>query len=288
MTENTPARSIAVLGTGLIGAAVARNLARKGFSVRAWNRTADKARPLTADGIEVFDNSADAVLDADIIVTVLKDGPAVNNALAGALPSVRRGAIWLQLSTVGIAANDALADLAAQNGIVFYDAPVQGTRQPAEQGKLVILASGPEEGRGIAQSVFDAIGQRTLWVSDKPGASSRLKLALNAYVFALTHGTAETLAIAKALGVDPVLVVEAVTGGPLDSGYFQGKAAAILKGDYTTSFSIHNGVKDAHLVVDALAGTDVQADLATAGLARFQRAADAGHGDKDIAASFLA
>lgn len=288
MTENNLTVAVAVLGTGLIGAAVARNLARKGFHVRAWNRTAEKAQALTPDGAQAFDNPADAIRDADVIVTVLKDGPAVNEAMAAALPGLRKGAIWLQLSTVGVEAIDTLAAFAEENGLVFYDAPVQGTRQPAEQGKLVILASGPEVGRGVAQSVFDAIGQRTLWVSDRPGASSRLKLALNAYVFALTHGTAETLAIARALGVDPALVVEAVTGGPLDSGYFQGKAAAMLKGDFTASFSIVNGVKDARLVVDALTGTGVQADLAASGLARFERIAEAGHGDRDIAASFLA
>ncbi|QRM32781.1 NAD(P)-dependent oxidoreductase [Microvirga sp. VF16] len=288
MADQNRALSVAVLGTGLIGAAITRNLARKGFNVRAWNRTPDKARALAADDVEPFDQPAEAVRDADVIVTVLKDGPAVTEAITAALPGLRKGILWLQLSTVGSEAIDALAAFAEKHGIVFYDAPVQGTRQPAEQGKLVILASGSEEGRKIAQSVFDAIGQRTLWVSDKPGASSRLKLALNAFVFALTHGTAETLAIAKALGVDPELVIEAVTGGPLDSGYFQGKAAAILKGDYTTSFSVNNGVKDARLVVDALAGTGVNADLAAAGLARFQRAVAIGHGDKDIAASFLA
>lgn len=288
MTENNLAISVAVLGTGLIGAAVARNLAHKGFQVRAWNRTADKAQALTADGAQAFDNPADAIQNADVIVTVLKDGLAVNEAMAAALPGLRKGAIWLQLSTVGVEAIDTLVAFAEENGLVFYDAPVQGTRQPAEQGKLVILSSGPEDGRSVAQSVFDAIGQRTLWVSDRPGASSRLKLALNAYVFALTHGTAETLTIAKALGVDPALVVEAVTGGPLDSGYFQGKATAMLKGDFTASFSVANGVKDARLVVDALTGTGVQADLAAAGLARFQRVEEAGHGDKDIAASLLA
>ncbi|WP_292894681.1 NAD(P)-dependent oxidoreductase [Nitratireductor sp.] len=288
MAENNPTVAVAVLGTGLIGAAIARNLARKGFHVRAWNRTAEKAQILTADGVQAFDNPVDAVRDADVIVTVLKDGPVVHKAMAAALPGLRKGVIWLQLSTVGVEAIDTLAALAEENGLLFYDAPVQGTRQPAEQGKLVILASGPEEGRRVTQSVFDAIGQRTLWVSDRPGASSRLKLALNAYIFALTHGTAETLAIAKALGVDPALVVEAVTGGPLDSGYFQGKAIAMLKGDFTASFSIANGVKDARLVVDALTGTGVQADLAAAGLARFQRVAEAGHGGKDIAASFLA
>lgn len=288
MTGNSSALPVAILGTGIIGAAVARNLARKGFAVRAWNRSAEKAQALAADGVTPFDNAADAVRGATIIVTVLKDGPAVDEAMNAALPGITKGAIWLQLSTVGVEATDCLSGFAAANGLVLYDAPVQGTRQPAEQGKLVILASGPNETRETAQCVFDAIGQKTLWVSDTAGVSSRLKLALNAYVFALTHGTAETLAIARALGVDPALVIEAVTGGPLDSGYFQGKGAAMLKGDFSTSFSVENGVKDARLVVDALKGTGVRADLAEAGLVRFERAAEAGHGDKDIAASFLA
>lgn len=288
MTDSASPLSVAVLGTGLIGAAIARNLTRKGFKVRAWNRTAGKAQVLKTDGVEAFETPADAARDADVLITVLKDGPAVSEAVAAALPALRKGAVWLQLSTVGAEAIDTLAAFAEENGILFYDAPVQGTRQPAEQGKLVILASGCAEGRSIAQQVFDAIGQRTVWVSDKPGASSRLKLALNAFVFALTHGTAEALTIARALGVDPALVVEVVTGGPLDSGYFQSKAAAILNEDYTTSFSVDNGLKDTRLVVEALAGTGVHADMVMAGLSRFQRAIAGGHGEKDIAASFLA
>ena len=288
MTDHSTALPVAVLGTGIIGTAVARNLARKGFAVHAWNRSAEKANALAADGVTPFEDAADAMRGAQIVVTVLKDGPAVTEAMAAALPGMSKGVIWLQLSTVGAEAIDNLASFAAENSFSFYDAPVQGARQPAEQGKLVILASGPEDKRQIAQSVFDAIGQRTLWVSDTAGASSRLKLALNAYVFALTHGTAETLAIARALGVDPALVIKALTDGPLDSGYFQGKGAAMLRGDFATSFSVENGVKDARLVVEALKGTGLRADLAEAGLVRFQRAAEAGHGDKDIAASFLA
>lgn len=288
MTDQSSSTRIAILGTGIIGAGVARNLARKGFAVRAWNRTPDKAHALADDGVAAIEEAADAVRGAAIIVTVLKDAPAVMEAMTAALPGPAEGVVWLQLATAGVEGTDRLAGFAADHGLVFYDAPVLGTRQPADQGKLTILASGPQTDRDIAAAVFDAIGQRTIWVSDQPGASSRLKLALNAYVFALTHATAETLAIAQALGVDPALAIEAITGGPLDSGYFQGKGAAMLKGDFATSFSIDNGAKDARLVMDALAETGLQADLAAAGLARFERAIDAGHGDKDIAASFLA
>jgi len=280
--------TIAVVGIGLIGAPVARNLSKQGFTVQVWNRTAAKAQALAPEGIQVCDNPADVVRGADIIVTVLKDGPSVLEAMRAAAPSLAKGTVWLQLSTVGIEAIATLAEFAAQHGLVFYDAPVQGTRQPAEQGQLVILASGPLNRRVVAQPVFDAIGKRTLWVSEQAGTSSRLKLALNSWAFALTHGIAESLRIAKGLEVDPSLVVDVVTGGPMDSGYFQAKAAAILEDDYTVSFSIANAVKDAQLVVEAAAQAGVQVDAAQAGLWRFERALAAGHGDKDMAASYLA
>ncbi len=288
MPIETNLPTIAVLGTGIIGAPVACNLARAGFPVRVWNRTPAKAEAIEEDGVHAFRTPADAVRDADVIVTVLKEGPAVQEAIADAMEALRPDAVWLQLSTVGVEATDMLAGIAAHAGLVFYDAPVLGTRQPAEQGQLVILGAGPVDPRTVVQPIFDAIGKKTIWVDDKSGASSRLKLALNAWVFVLTHGTAESLSIAQALGIDPALMMEAVVGGPLDCGYLQAKGKAMLAGDYATSFSVENGAKDAQLVLDALAGTDVRADLAAAGLDRFRRVIAAGHGDKDIAATFLA
>ncbi|NNB46382.1 NAD(P)-dependent oxidoreductase [Pseudomonas chlororaphis] len=288
MTIDRKPLTLAVLGTGLIGAPVARNLSKHGFRVNAWNRTAAKAQALTPDGIQAFSSPADAVQGAGIVLTLLKDGPSVLQAMQAAAPALSKGTLWLQLSTVGIEDTAMLATFAAEHDLVFYDAPVQGTRQPAEQGQLIILASGPAAARADVQPVFDAIGKRTLWVSEQVGASSRLKLALNSWVFALTHGIAESIAIAKGLGVDPALVVDVVKDGPLDSGYFRLKAAAILADDYSTSFSIANAVKDARLVVDAALQAGVRVDAAQAGLSRFERALEAGHGDKDMAASYLA
>jgi len=288
MTNADSHPTIAVLGTGIIGAPVARNLAHAGFPVRVWNRSAAKAEALAADGVTVAASPAEAVRGADVIVTVLKDGPAVEEAMDAAAADLTPGAIWLQLSTVGVAAIDALAARAARLGLVFYDAPVLGTRQPAEQGQLVILGAGPVAPRDRVQPIFDAIGKTTIWTADRAGASSRLKLALNAWVLVLTHGAAESLSLAQALGVDPALLFEAVAGGPLDCGYLHAKGKAMLAGDFTASFSVENGAKDAQLVVDAASGAGVHVDLAAAGLERFRRAIAAGHGDEDIAASFLA
>ncbi len=279
---------IALLGTGIIGAPVAKNLHQHGFPVRVWNRTLAKAEPLSQWGIQVSSSVADAVQDADVIVTVLKDGPAVLQAMNAGRTHFKPGAIWVQLSTVGIDAILELAAFAKDAGLIFYDAPILGTRQPAEQGQLVILAAGPIAARATLQPLFEAIGKRTIWLSEDIGVSSRLKLALNNWVFTLTHGVAESLALAQGLGVDPRLLIDTITGGPLDCGYFQLKAAAILADDYTTSFSVSNATKDAELVVAAATASGVTLDVATAGLQRFRRTLAIGHGDKDMAASFLA
>jgi len=284
--SNAP--TIAVLGTGIMGAPIARNLSRHGFAVRAWNRTPAKAQALADAGIQVCDSPAAAVQGATLVATMLNDGKAVRETMQAAAPGLAQGAIWLQLSTVGIVEIDTLAAQARELGLVFYDAPVLGTRQPAELGQLLVLASGPASARAAVQPAFDAIGKRTLWVADHAGPSSRLKLALNHWAFTLTHGTAESLALAKGLGVDPALVLDAITGGPLDSGYFQSKSAAMLADDYTPSFSVINALKDSELIVQAGAQVGVAMDTAQAGAQRFRRARDAGHGDKDMAASHLA
>ncbi|MCY9545695.1 NAD(P)-dependent oxidoreductase [Lysinibacillus xylanilyticus] len=279
-------KTITVLGTGIIGAPVAANLQKHKFEVRAWNRTRSKAEKLQSVGVTVFETPLEAVQDTDVIISLLKDGPVVLEVMQSVKESLSKGTIWIQMSTVGTNI-DELASFANQHELIFYDAPVQGTKQPAEQGQLIILVSGPTQYRERMEPIFEAIGKRTVWVSEKPGTSSRLKLALNSWVFALTHGVAESLTIAKELGVDPALVVDVVTGGPMDNTYFQQKAKAILTDDYTTSFSVANAVKDAQLVVTAMEKEAIQVDITRAGLQRFQRAVDKGHGDKDMAASGL-
>ncbi|MFJ3905650.1 NAD(P)-dependent oxidoreductase [Streptomyces sp. NPDC090025] len=280
---------IAVLGTGFIGAPVARNLAKGGFTVRAWNRTAAKAEALAADGVTAAATPAEAVEGADVVLTVLNDGPRVLETIKAAAPGLAKGTVWVQVSTVGEDV-DELAAFAAEAGLVFVDAPVQGSRQPAELGKLVVLAAAPEAVRPTVQPLFDLIGARTVWVGEDgaTGAASRLKLVLNVWVGALTHGVGEALALAGGLGVDPAHFVDVVSGGPLDNGFFQGKAAAILGENWTPQFSVDNSEKDARIVLDAAERVGVRLDTTEAGHRRFQRAAAQGHGDKDMAAGWFA
>ncbi len=172
--------TVAVLGTGIMGGPMAANLASAGLDVRVWNRSREKAEPLADRGADVADSPAQAAAGADVVLTMLADGDTVESVMSGehgALAAIGDDAVWLQMSTVGIDATERLRGLAAQRGVAFVDAPVLGTRQPAEQGELMVLAAGPEALRERCAPVFDAVGREVRWVGVQPGAASRFKLS---------------------------------------------------------------------------------------------------------------
>jgi 3-hydroxyisobutyrate dehydrogenase len=282
--------SVAVLGTGIMGGAMARNLVKAGHDVRVWNRTPAKAQALAADGARVAASPAEAVDGVEVLLTMVYDGPAALDAVRQAGPALRPGMVWAQCTTVGVDSVPELAALAAGHGVVFVDAPVLGTRQPAESGQLTVLAAGPDSARPVLAPVFDTIGSRTTWVGEDgaSGAATRLKLVCNSWVLAVTHATGEAVSLAQGLGVDPQRFLDAVAGGALDMGYLRMKAAAILAGDFAANFAVETAEKDSRLIVAAGEGAGVRLDLAAAGTERFRRAIDQGHGHEDMAASYYA
>src|SRR3954453_4154336 len=214
-----------------MGGAMARNIAAAGLETRAWNRTREKAEPLAEDGIAVADTPSEAVAGADTVITMLASGDAVRDVATGdggALASMDDGAVWLQMSTIGIAATDEMAGLAREAGITFVDAPVLGTKQPAEQAKLIVLAAGPADAVHGCMPIFEAIGSRTFRF-EEPGQATRLKIVLNNWVLSVTVATAETIALAERLGVDPSLFLDAIEGGNLGSAYAQTKGRMMIE-----------------------------------------------------------
>ena len=288
MTEKL---TVSVLGTGIMGAAMARNLARAGHTVRAWNRTPAKAELLASDGVHIAGTSADAVRDADVVLTMLYDGPAVLEVMREAAPALRPGTAWVQSTTVGLDNLGELADVAREHELVFFDAPVLGTRQPAEAGQLLILAAGPSDRRAAVTPVLDAVGARTVWTGEDgaAGSATRLKLVANSWVLAVTNAVGESLALAKGLGVDPQRFFDSVAGGPLDMGYLRAKGDLILNDRLTPAgFAVTTAEKDARLIVEAGRRHGIRLDVAAAGAERFHRAAAQGHGDEDMAAAYYA
>src|SRR3954452_13593610 len=281
------AKSVAVLGTGIMGLPMARNLAEAGLEVRAWNRTREKAEPLAEHGVTVADSAAEAVAGADAWITMLADGETVESVAREALSADDAG-LWLQMSTVGLAAAKKLGELADAEGADYVDAPVLGTKAPAEKGELVVLASGPDGAGEAAEPVFDAVGQRTVWLGEA-GNGSRMKLVVNAWIQSITAAVGQSIALAEGLGVDPAAFLDVIDGAPTGSPYAQLKGKLILEDKLAdVSFSTVLARKDTGLVVEALEEAGLEAGLARAVYERFDEAVVLGAGEQDMASVYKA
>ena len=280
-------RTVAVLGTGTMGAPIARNLLRAGMAVRVWNRTPAKTEGLAADGALVATTPATAAADADVLITMLTDGAAVEQVMTGAdgaLSTLPPDAVWIQMSTVGVDWADQLAHLAARHEVAFVDAPVSGSSRPAENGQLLILAAAAASLRPRLEPIFEPLARQIIWLK-RVGDGSRLKLALNNWLSVLVEGTAETLALSFALGLDPHRFVTTIAGGPLASPYATDKAIAMLDADFTPGFPLQHAAKDATLAADAAHRNGLQLPLTTALLDRWHQAIASGHGHDDVAST---
>jgi 3-hydroxyisobutyrate dehydrogenase len=269
---------VAVLGTGIMGSAMAKNIAAAGHDVVVWNRTRERAE---ATGLPVTATPQEAVAGSDVALTMLRDLDAVRAAVR----DVDFGeSVWMQSSTVG----QGIEELAAL-GWTMVDAPVVGTRKPAEEGKLTVLLSGPAGARrAVAPVCDDVIGSKTVDLGDRIGDASKLKLVLNTWVLVLVEGTAELLALAEAAGLDPKMVLGALEGGPLDSPYLQQKGQAIIERRFDPQFKLETAHKDVGLIRELAARSGLDLAFVDAIEDRFARAIAAGHGDEDFSATWYA
>jgi 3-hydroxyisobutyrate dehydrogenase len=276
---------IAVLGTGTMGTGIARTLLRNGFDVTVWNRSLDKARPLAADGAIVAETSAEAVGEADVVLTILFDAAATRSVASTFLNAMPTGAVWMQSATVGPQRIREIARLAAHHGVNIIDAPVVGTKKPAEEGTLVPLVSGEAVLIEKVRPVLDAIGSKTVVAGPAIGDASSLKLACNAWIASLLAGAAQSLAMCEQLGVDPRLFLQAMEGGASNAPFLQLKGAMMLASDFTPSFGLDALLKDLTLMVE---GSGTPNELLVSLRDIYGEASAAGHGSDDVAAVYTA
>jgi 3-hydroxyisobutyrate dehydrogenase len=280
--SGTP-EAVAVLGMGAMGRGMAHSALRAGIPTIVWNRTPEATRDLAAAGAQVAASAADAALRAGIVVTMVTDADAVLSLAReqGVLAALRPDAIWVQMSTIGVAGTDKLADLvhSQRRDVTFLDAPVAGSREPAERGELVIFASGPQEARQRITPLFTALGQRTIWVGPA-GAGSRLKVVNNTWLAFASEAIVASMAVARRLGLPTETVVNAFSGGTLISPWQEAKLPRVAKGEYSPQFSLSLALKDVRL---ALQVTNDDQFVALSGLAEeWERALDKGLGEQDL------
>jgi 3-hydroxyisobutyrate dehydrogenase len=275
--------TVAFLGTGTMGHGMATSALRAGIPTIVWNREPEATKDLAELGAEVAETPADAAARAGIIVTMVTDTDAVMSIATdqGVLSALAPGAIWAQMSTIGVAGTQRVADLVEnqRHDVTLLDAPVAGSKEPAAEGQLTIFASGPDDARSRVGPLFDALGQRTIWVGSL-GAGSRLKLVNNTLLAFTAEGLATSVALARQLGLETETVIDALGGGPLVSAWEAAKLQRIAKDEYSPQFALALALKDVHLALEPL---DINRFEAFASLAReWERAVDRGLGSQDV------
>src|SRR5207253_3585820 len=223
-----------------------------------------------------------------VVVTMLPNADVVEEVMlrAGTLEALPANATWAQMGTIGVEATERIAAEVARRrpDVLFVDAPVSGSRDPARNGRLLILASGPDGPHRPVDAVFAALGQRTLWLGPA-GLGSRLKLVLNAWLAFEIEAAAEASALAERLGVPYAVLADAVVGGPLASATALTKLAKMERGDYSADFSLEWALKDLDLALAASGAETTPVVMAIA--ERWRRLVAQGHGHFDISAARL-
>jgi 3-hydroxyisobutyrate dehydrogenase len=273
---------VAVLGIGTMGHGMAISALRAGIPTIVWNREPEATRDLAELGAEVAESAADGARRAQIVVTMVTDADAVVSIAGdqGMLAALSPGAIWVQMSTIGVTGIERVAAMVDDQrpDVTLVDAPVSGSKEPAERGQLTIFASGPDEVRSRVAPLFDALGQRTIWVG-AVGAGSGVKLVNNTWLAFATEGVAASVALARRLGLETETVVEVLGGSPLMSPWQSAKLQRIANGDFSAQFALSLALKDVHLALQA-------ADNRLATLAcladEWQQVVDHGLGDQDL------
>lgn len=280
-------RSIAVLGLGAMGHAFAANLLKADFQVSVWNRSLGKADDLVANGARLADAAANAVTDAQAVIVMLPDLAVTRDVLLGdqgALTAMPKGTVLIQMGTLGVAETDRLIAEVGEirDDIVFIDAPVSGTKAPAEQGTLAILASGDRDAAGaIVEPIFEVLGKKTHWLG-QAGQGARMKIVVNAWLISMMQGIAESAQLAETLGFSTDDLWQVLDGGPLANPYTKVKLDMIASGDFDPQMALQWGLKDAGLALEA------GGEQALPSLAQIRNlwsdAVSAGRGEEDIAA----
>jgi len=279
-------KRVGFIGLGIMGTPMARNILRGGYPLVVYNRTIEKAEPLKAEGATVA-SSPKALADASDVIIIMVTGPeaidAVLEAPEGLLQAELKGKVVVNMSTVSPSYTESIQQRLQAKGAVFVDAPVSGSKKPAEEATLVILGAGPEETLKEIEPVLLRMGKKVVYCGKVP-MGSKMKLAINLLLGAMMEALAEALNFAEKMGITRELFIETVLSGPLSCGLFNVKKEMLLKGDYPTQFPLKHMLKDLRF---ALQEADSQGAALPVGHSIFQlyrQALGRGFGDEDFTA----
>lgn len=274
--------TIAVLGTGIMGAPMAGRLADAGFAVTAWNRTTDKAASLSTKGVTLAANAVEAAADADVVICMLSSGPVCDDVLAGAggvIAGMRPGAVLVVMSSIPVETAVALATEASRRGIACVDAPVSGGEKGAKEGTLAIMAGGDAAVVHRLHEVFAYLGRATH--VGPSGSGALTKLANQLIVASTICAVAEALTLAESGGADPAKVREALLGGFADSTVFRLHGLRMVEGTFQPGGPAKYQVKDTSTAIAFARSRALRLPVSEEVDRLFQAMVDHGDGDLD-------
>jgi len=264
---------VGLLGVGLMGSAMAHRLLDQGIAVIAWDHKAEHLRVVERRGGQPAEVPSDVVSGAGVVITMLPTAAVILDVVGPLLENWPEDTIWLQMSSVGAAEADQLAQVAEAHSIRLVDAPVSGSTHPAEEGELTILASGPDSARSAVEPIFAALASRVLWVGPT-GMGSRLKLAANHWMIVTVAALAESMRLCQAMGLDQQQFIALLDGGPLGSAYAVQKLDEMRRHEYPAGFPIRLALKDLELVREVEHSSQVPMPFLDAALERFMTASE--------------
>lgn len=284
--EHDHMTTVGFIGLGAMGAPMAWNLDEAGFDLVVYNRTTDREQPFAEGGVSVADSPKHLTKRADVVCCIVSDGDAVAEVLErdlGVLDGLDEETIFVQMSTIGYAETMAAADLVAETGAPFVDAPVSGTVGPAEDGTLVGLAGGDTDVVEDVRPILEAMCEPVVHCGEV-GQGTNMKLFINLLLGDAMAAFAEALVFGRANGLDVDAMRTVVENGALDCPLFSVKGGTIAEGDFAPRFPVDYQFKDLSLALDR-AG-EVGAPLSQTAAAResFSAARARGHGGEDMAA----
>jgi 3-hydroxyisobutyrate dehydrogenase-like beta-hydroxyacid dehydrogenase len=274
---------VAFMGLGIMGQAMATNLAKAGHEVRVWNRTAGKQ----VEGAVIAATPAEAARGAEVVWMCVSDTAAVESVLFGAdgvEPVLTEGMIIADSSTISPSATVKFAERVAAKGVGYVDAPMTGSKIGAQGGTLVFIVGGREEVVDRLKPLFAAMGKKIFRMGET-GKGQATKLAMNLQIALIFEGFAEALTLATKLGVDPAQMLSLIEATMVRSGVVDYKGPFVLQRDFTPNFPLRLMHKDIRLTLEAAREARVKLPALETVEEIYQMATEDGHQDLDYAAT---
>jgi 3-hydroxyisobutyrate dehydrogenase-like beta-hydroxyacid dehydrogenase len=279
-------QKIGFIGLGIMGQPMAANILKAGYELMIFNRTLSKTQALADAGAHIASTPAELIHWADVVILMLTGSEAIDAVLysdQGILSAAPKSKVIINMSTVSPAYTRTLGRCLETSSIIFIDAPVSGSKKPAVEGTLIILAGGPRDAINTLEPLFHCLGQKIIYCGEA-GQGSAMKMTINLLLSIMMEGLCESLNLAKQLDLDPGLALNSILSGPLGCGLFNLKSTMLQTDEFPVQFPLKHMAKDLRYVLQTADEAGAAVPVGHAVFQLYRQGVGLGNGDLDFAA----